>query len=183
MAEGVERFEVSEPEERGGPLHPYVETPMDSDPQGDWVRYSDYESLDASYADMKRARAIALRERDNAREKRDQARNQERQRIQEALEGLAAEFTDRSRVRPGETDESMGEKIAYEEAAREVRDKAVSLDTLDPSGEEERFLEPPEDLYREIPHPSGEQGEEKRSLTPEMEADLERWEAEDASRA
>jgi hypothetical protein len=38
----------------------------------------------------------------------------------------------------------------------------LALDTLDPSGKE--FKEPPEDLYREVPDPSGEQGEEGQRL-------------------
>jgi hypothetical protein len=49
------------------------------------------------------------------------------ERAETALEELAQEFTDRSRVRPGETDESMGEKIAYEEAASLAREKAAEL--------------------------------------------------------
>lgn len=42
LPEGVERYEIGEPEERGGPLRRYLETPMESDPQGDWVKFSDH---------------------------------------------------------------------------------------------------------------------------------------------
>ena len=49
------------------------------------------------------------------------------QRAETALEELAGEFADRSRVRPGETEESMGEKIAYEEASRVARERAAQL--------------------------------------------------------
>jgi len=46
MGDQAKRWEVGEPEERGGPLHLYIETPMEPDFDGEWVRYSDYEKLE-----------------------------------------------------------------------------------------------------------------------------------------
>lgn len=43
--------------------------------------------------------------------------------LKSVLNGLVDEFEDRARIRPGETDETFGEKVAYEEAARFVREK------------------------------------------------------------
>jgi len=168
MAEGVERFEVGEPEEHGGPLRRYVETPMDSDPHGQWVRYSDYEKPREALEEAEDRfvscdnferpsreediKTVWCREPESGEQvdariclvcrleaARDQARNQERQRIREALEKAAKEFNERAdraeRIREkGGGSECVGEKVAFNEAADYLR--RVLLDTLDPSGQE-----------------------------------------------
>jgi hypothetical protein len=159
MAEGVERFGwvLGADGENGG---------IGRRADGGYVRHSDYEKLrvERDAADMpltardnyllQRAEE-ASRKAKTAEAERDQARNQERQRIEEALEPIKQILdleiercqelgdvwdteADRIDVAPP-VDPRERARFFYEQRdkLKEVRSSLAALDTLDPSGEEE----------------------------------------------
>lgn len=120
MAEEVDRFDSATVFERGN---------------GDFVRYSDYKKLEAAFEKQTRTAWRLEREVEEASDRiadaRDQARNQERQRIQEALAKRAQAMYDEA-DRQAATDPDVALRIKCE--ANAIQEAAAALDTLDPSG-------------------------------------------------
>lgn len=172
MTEGVERFD---PQITGATAEGFL--PMDRTVEGDWVRYSDYEKLEERHAERMDAAAQYRRKWREAEAERDQARNQERQRIQEALPGhkeigeitWGLDFA-AAKLPPGKAADDLRERIA----------ELNALDTLDPSGEDDRWVDeglshPPRENVQKVhvkgpADPSGEQGEEIRTAFGEFMA-------------
>jgi hypothetical protein len=124
MAEGVDRFEKPT----------YVRNaPMQPNPGGFWVRYSDYEKLEAEFKDWPHWKQTLERDIRKLEAQRDQAR-------QEVLEEVAAEFEKRATIQHDLAVECLERegKLAHlglEDGLTMAAAHCRSLATLDPSGE------------------------------------------------
>jgi hypothetical protein len=110
---------------------------MEADQHGQWVRYSDYEKLEAVLE--KRDRELQMMDYERAKEadRADQARNQERQRIQEALEDDAVRKAATEAAARERSGDGPGCGCDQCLALSTVRAAFAALDTHDPSGEAE----------------------------------------------
>lgn len=119
MAEGVKRFEVGSSTLSGGWMREAAD--------GNWVRYPDYEKLEAEQKDDKATTGLAVDRAKRAEAQRDQAR-------QEVLEEVREGLLDDEALRPLASALTSQNFPALDDARRLVE---AALATLDPSGEEE----------------------------------------------
>jgi hypothetical protein len=164
MAEGVERF---------GPTLVNGGPGVDRQSDGPLVRYSDYEKLEAEWDEIRKERNKLAEHLQRTERQADQAHNQERQRIQEALKAELRRIEAQVEEVPGW---GYYERAANAFARFKEALVLFFLDTLDPSREEMTPFEKrraeeeaSRAAYRAaVSHPSGEQGEESSEHWPEV---------------
>lgn len=116
LPEGVERYEIGEPEERGGPLRRHLETPMEPDPQGEWVKHSDH------VAALSACRSKVVGEAKKA--------------CEEPIHALASTIG-RARVQLDDHHPAGEELEDAAEAMKRLRDGLASLDSYTEQGEDD----------------------------------------------
>jgi len=122
MAEGVERFE---------PDHDYEE--MEAAPSGDWVRYSDYETLEAAFDKQTRTAWRLEREVEEASDRIVDARDQARQQVLEEVEAWVNRRTDELDAHPSDQSEEGEARLGM---LAEFRDLLATLDSSREQGKE-----------------------------------------------